>query len=64
MYADKIIDYFSAGTFGNISTESARLREILGIGAERARNIKTTWDEQYAGRDILILFKAIISQTP
>ncbi|MDR1434935.1 MAG: ATP-dependent RecD-like DNA helicase [Puniceicoccales bacterium] len=57
IYADKIVDYFGADTFDIISTESARLREIPGIGAERARSIKAAWDEQYALRDILIFLQ-------
>jgi exodeoxyribonuclease V alpha subunit len=58
VYADKIVDYFGADTFDIISTESARLREIPGIGAERARSIKAAWDEQYALRDILIFLQS------
>jgi exodeoxyribonuclease V alpha subunit len=56
-YADKIVDYFGADTFTVISTESARLREIPGIGQERARTIKAAWDEQYALRDIMIFLQ-------
>ncbi|MDR1303141.1 MAG: ATP-dependent RecD-like DNA helicase [Puniceicoccales bacterium] len=58
VYADKIVDYFGADTFDIISTEAARLREIPGIGAERARNIKAAWDEQYALRDMLIFLQS------
>jgi exodeoxyribonuclease V alpha subunit len=40
IYADKIVDKFGADTFRVISSESARLREIPGIGPLRAKNIK------------------------
>ncbi|MDR0590616.1 MAG: ATP-dependent RecD-like DNA helicase [Puniceicoccales bacterium] len=58
VYADKIVDYFGADTFDIISTEASRLREIPGIGTERARNIKAAWDEQYALRDMLIFLQS------
>jgi exodeoxyribonuclease V alpha subunit len=57
VYANKIVDYFGIDTFDIISTESARLREVPGIGAERARSIKAAWDEQYALRDMLIFLQ-------
>jgi exodeoxyribonuclease V alpha subunit len=58
VYADKIVDHFGTDTFDIISTESARLREIPGIGVERARSIKAAWDEQHALRDILIFLQS------
>ncbi|MDR1590979.1 MAG: ATP-dependent RecD-like DNA helicase [Puniceicoccales bacterium] len=58
VYADKIVDYFGADTFDVISTESARLREVPGIGIGRARSIKAAWDEQYALRDMLIFLQS------
>jgi exodeoxyribonuclease V alpha subunit len=58
VYADKIVNHFGIDTFDIISTESARLREVPGIGAERARTIKAAWDEQYALRDILIFLQS------
>lgn len=57
IYADKIVDYFGADTFDVISTESARLLEVPGIGTLRAKRIKAAWDEQYALRDILIFLQ-------
>ncbi|MDR2200578.1 MAG: ATP-dependent RecD-like DNA helicase [Puniceicoccales bacterium] len=57
VYANKIVDHFGADTFDVICTESARLREVPGIGIGRAKNIKAAWDEQYALRDILIFLQ-------
>lgn len=57
IYADKIVDYFGADTLDIISTESARLLEVPGIGAVRAKSIKAAWDEQYALRDIMIFLQ-------
>ncbi|UPA28672.1 MAG: ATP-dependent RecD-like DNA helicase [Verrucomicrobiota bacterium] len=57
VYADKIVDYFGADTLDIISTESARLTEVPGIGVVRARSIKAAWDEQYALRDIMIFLQ-------
>ncbi|MDR1457987.1 MAG: ATP-dependent RecD-like DNA helicase, partial [Puniceicoccales bacterium] len=57
IYADKIVDKFGAKTFQIISSESAKLREIPGIGPMRAKNIKRSWDEQVAIRDILIFLQ-------
>ena len=40
VYANKIVDAFGTGTFRIISEESARLREVPGIGKERRLKIK------------------------
>ena len=45
-YAKKIVDHFGADTLRVISDESARLREIEGIGKMRAKSIKQAWEEQ------------------
>jgi exodeoxyribonuclease V alpha subunit len=37
VYTDKIVDYFGADTFDIISTESARLLEVPGIGKARPK---------------------------
>ncbi|MDR2735747.1 MAG: ATP-dependent RecD-like DNA helicase [Puniceicoccales bacterium] len=57
IYADKIVDKFGARTFEIISSESARLREVPGVGPMRAKSIKRAWDEQVAIRDILIFLQ-------
>ncbi|MDR3144172.1 MAG: ATP-dependent RecD-like DNA helicase [Puniceicoccales bacterium] len=57
IYAKKIVDYFGAETFKILSTESARLMEIEGIGEFRASKIKEAWDSQFAIRDIMIFLQ-------
>lgn len=56
-YAARIVEHFGADTLRIISEESGRLREIPGIGAQRARAIKASWDEQRALREILIFLQ-------
>ena len=56
-FADKIVDHFGVDTLTIISNESARLREVAGIGERRARAIKQTWEEQHALRDVMIFLQ-------
>ncbi len=56
-YAEKIVDHFGEETLRIISEESARLREIPGIGPKRVREIKKAWDEQAALRDIMVFLQ-------
>lgn len=56
-YAKRIVDHFGADTLRVISEESARLREIPGIGAQRVRAIKESWDEQFALREVMIFLQ-------
>lgn len=56
-YAKRIVDHFGAETLKIISSESARLREIPGIGAQRVRAIKASWDEQFALREVMIFLQ-------
>lgn len=56
-YAKRIVDHFGADTLRVISEESARLREIPGIGAQRVRAIKDSWDEQFALREVMIFLQ-------
>lgn len=56
-YAARIVDRFGADTLRVISEESARLREIPGIGAQRVRAIKESWDEQFALREVMIFLQ-------
>lgn len=58
IYAKKIVDYFGKDTFTVLSTESARLLEVEGIGKQRAAKIKAAWDQQFAIRDIMIFLQA------
>lgn len=56
-YADKIVDYFGTDTIKIISSESARLTEIPGIGHSRVKSIKAAWEEQVAVRDVLLFLQ-------
>ncbi|HCR37183.1 MAG TPA: ATP-dependent RecD-like DNA helicase, partial [Opitutae bacterium] len=56
-YADKIVDAFGTDTLRIISEESARLRDIPGIGKQRAKAIKQSWDEQRAVREVMLFLK-------
>ncbi|PWM29800.1 MAG: ATP-dependent RecD-like DNA helicase, partial [Verrucomicrobia bacterium] len=56
-FAKKIVERFGEDTLRIIDSESARLREIRGIGAERARRIKKSWEEQKNLRDIVIFLR-------
>lgn len=57
VYANKIVDTFGAETLEVISNDSGRLREVEGIGPQRAASIKRAWDEQQALREILIFLR-------
>ena len=56
-YAEKIVAKFGEKTLQIISEESARLREVEGIGEQRARAIKQAWDEQRSLRELMIFLK-------
>lgn len=56
-YANKIVDYFGEKTLEIISTESKRLQEIPGIGAQRAKSIKQAWEEQQVYREVMIFLQ-------
>ncbi|MDR0535782.1 MAG: ATP-dependent RecD-like DNA helicase [Puniceicoccales bacterium] len=57
-YARKIVDKFGEKTLEVISTQSARLREVPGIGAKRAVEIKKAWEDQSATRDVMVFLHA------
>lgn len=56
-YADKIVDRFKEDTLRVISEESSKLKEIPGIGAQRAKAIKKAWHDQHALRDVFMFLK-------
>jgi len=56
-YAEKIVEHFGADTLRIISEESARLREIDGIGKLRAKSIKEAWEEQKAVREVIMFLQ-------
>ena len=57
VFADNIVDYFGAETLKIISEESARLREVPGIGRKRARAIKKAWEEQRSVREVMMFLQ-------
>lgn len=57
VYAKKIVDHFGEDTFSVLTTQSARLFEVPGIGPSRAQSIKAAWDAQFAIRDIMIFLQ-------
>ena len=57
VYAKKIVAKFGADTLKIIDSDSARLTEVRGIGAERAKRIKKSWDEQRDLRQIVIALR-------
>ncbi|CAI8288440.1 MAG: ATP-dependent RecD-like DNA helicase [Opitutia bacterium UBA7350] len=56
-YARKIVDHFGAETLRVISEDSGRLREVPGIGSQRAKSIKAAWEAQVAVRDLMIFLQ-------
>lgn len=56
-YAEKIVARFGEDTLKVISTQSGRLREVPGIGEQRARSIKKAWDEQSALREVMVFLQ-------
>ncbi|MFA5257196.1 MAG: ATP-dependent RecD-like DNA helicase [Opitutales bacterium] len=57
-FADKIVSRFGMDTMRILNEESARLREVPGLGAGRAAKIKTAWDEQLALREVLMFLQS------
>lgn len=55
--ANRIVDRFGERTFAVISEESVRLREVEGIGPQRATAIKRAWDEQAAVREVMVFLQ-------
>ena len=58
VYAKKIVAHFGADTLAVIDANSARLMEIPGIGAERKRIIKESWEAQRGNRETMIFLQA------
>jgi exodeoxyribonuclease V alpha subunit len=58
-FAERIVEKFGADTLRVIDEFSAKLREVDGIGPERARRIKDAWQQQRAVRDIMIFLQGV-----
>jgi len=56
-FADRIVEKFGEQTLEVIDSFSARLREVEGIGPERAKRIKEAWTAQKSVRDIMIFLQ-------
>lgn len=56
-YAEKIVDHFGTETLRIIEEESARLREVAGIGKKRAEEIRAAWDSQRALREVMMFLQ-------
>ncbi len=56
-YANKIVDAFGTETFRILTEESARMRDVPGIGRKRAAAIKQAWDEKRAEREVYIFLQ-------
>ena len=57
VYANKIVDAFGTDTFRVLSEESAKLRDVPGIGKKRATAIKTAWDGKRTERELYIFLQ-------
>jgi exodeoxyribonuclease V alpha subunit len=56
--AERIVRKFGIKTLDIIDTDPERLREVLGIGAKRVRQITAAWEEQKAIKDVMIFLQA------
>lgn len=56
-FAERIVAQFGDKTLEIIDQFSARLKEVDGIGPERARRIREAWVQQKAVRDIMIFLQ-------
>jgi len=56
-FAERIVEKFGEQTLEVIDSFSARLREVEGIGPERAKRIKEAWTAQKSVRDIMIFLQ-------
>jgi exodeoxyribonuclease V alpha subunit len=54
VYAKKMVAAFGEKVFDIIEAEPARLREVTGIGAVRAKRITDVWAEQKIVREIMV----------
>lgn len=57
-YAERIVEKFGVDTLEVLTNNSGRLREIPGIGKERALKIKRSWDEQQTLREWMIFMQS------
>ena len=56
--AERIVRKFGAETLEVIDTKPRRLRQVLGIGPKRVKQIATAWEEQKAIKEVMIFLQA------
>lgn len=56
--ARRIVDVFGEKTVSILDTESARLREVPGIGAKKLAAIRESWDEQKVTRELMVFLSS------
>lgn len=52
--AERIVKKFGSGVIGLLDAESKRLEEVEGIGPKKRKEIKASWDQQRAIREIMV----------
>ncbi len=57
-YAKKIVDVFGTRTLDVIDESPAFLKEVKGIGAKRLQQIRESWRQQKAVRDIMVFLQS------
>ncbi len=57
-FAERIVGHFGDRTLEVIDQYSGKLRDVDGIGPERARRIKDAWNTQKAIRDIMLFLQS------
>jgi exodeoxyribonuclease V alpha subunit len=56
--AERIVRRFGASTLEVIDNDPGRLREVLGIGAKRVKQIAAAWEEQKAIKEVMIFLQS------
>jgi exodeoxyribonuclease V alpha subunit len=56
--ANRIVRKFGVKTLEVIDQDPGRLREVLGIGAKRVKQIETAWEEQKAIKEVMIFLQS------
>lgn len=56
--ARRIVEVFGEKTVSILDTESARLREVAGIGEKKLAAIRESWDEQKVTRELMVFLSS------
>jgi len=57
VYANKIVNHFGLDTLKIIDEDSARLKEIPGVGPKRIKQIRESWQRQRCLREVVVLLR-------